>query len=273
MAVSWPSAMREVPTLRSQAAQARSSVASYACNMRWVFAMALCVAVGCSSSSGSPSAVDKVGTSVVSNVETVPTMKPTTTTIAPTTTSTTIPQVEIPDITHYDKDTALSTLNELGLRGQLKPVESREAENSVIAVDPQPGSEVVIGSTVLVEFAVPLLHEVVVEYSVEEPTWLDGTPGSGPCVNLDYDVVPGQSVLLIGPRGEVLGSTAVTTGGPGAHPYFIEPCIFEFVFVDIPEVATYELETPDGSRFPAYSLSDAIDSDWFLSWEVDYSYR
>jgi hypothetical protein len=176
-------------------------------------------------------------------------------------------------LSNYDKDVALTTLSDLGLMGQLTPVESREAEGSVVGIDPLPGSGVEVGSTVVLEYAVPLLHEVVVEYSVEEPTWLGGTPGVGPCVHRDYNVVEGQSVLLIGPRGELLGSTAVANGGPGYHPEFRRACVFEFVFVDIPEVATYELETPDGSRFPAYSLAEAIESGWNLSWEVDYSYR
>ena len=244
--------------------------------MRWCIAVLACVVVGCSGSDGSSDAIDKASGTASTEVVTEPTLKPTTTTAAPTTTSTTtttIPPVEIPDVSNYDKDVALTTLNDLGLRGQLAPVESREAEDSVIGIDPAPGSDVELGSTVLLEYAVPFSHRVVVDYSVEEPTWLDGTPGRGPCVHRDYDVVEGQSVLLIGPRGEVLGSTAVSNGGPGYHPEFRQPCVFEFVFVDIPEVATYELETPDGSRFPAYSLSEAIDYDWYLGWEVDYSYR
>ena len=249
---------------------------SYAETMRWFVPFLVCVAVGCSGSDGSSDAIDKAGGTVSTEVVTEPTLKPTTTTAAPTTTSTTtttIPQVDVPDVSNYDKDVALTTLNDLGLRGVLEPVGSREAEDSVIRIDPRPGTSLDPGSTVVLEYAVPLVHDVTVSYSVEEPTWLNRTPGFGPCVHRDYDVVEGQSVLLIGPRGEILGSTAVSNGGPGYHPDFREPCVFEFVFPDIPEVATYELETPDGSRFPAYSLSEAIDYDWYLSWQVDYTYR
>ena len=250
-------------------------VGSYAGCMRWLCVVSLLVLAGCSGSDES-GGFDKMGGSESSEVVTEPTLKPTTTTSAPTTTSTTtttIPQVDVPDVSKYDKDVALTTLSDLGLRGVLEPVGSREAEDSVIGVDPRPGTKLDPGSTVVLEYAVPLLHDVTVSYSVEEPTWLNRTPGFGPCEHRDYDVVEGQSVLLIGPRGEILGSTAVSNGGPGYHPEFREPCVFEFVFADIPEVATYELETPDGSRFPAYSLSEAIDNGWYLGWEVDYSYR
>jgi len=236
-----------------------------------IFSVVLLGVAACSDSGRAPVAVDKSGDGSSVIVETEVTLKPTTTTSTSTTTSTTIPVVVIPNVENYDKDVALQTLNDLGLRAELVPVESSESPDSVVGVSPEAGSEVIEGSVVEVNYAVPALHSVTVSYFVEEPTWINGTWGKGPCEHRDYNVREGQSLLLIGPNGEILASTAVENGGRGEHPEFRTPCEFEFVFEDVPEVASYELETPDGSRFPAYSLNEAKDLNWVFAWEVSYS--
>ena len=241
--------------------------------MRRILGLTCClfVAAGCASSGKAPIGVNKDGETIVAEPATGVTLKPTTTTVAPTTT--TIPQVVIPNLANYDKDVALATLSGLGLLAELEPIESREEPGSVVSVKPNAGVAVDTGSVVTVKYAVPYLHEVTVDYIVEQPTWLNGTPGDGPCEHRDYEVTEGQTVLLIGPSGEILGASPVINGGPGFHPEFRRPCVFEFVFKDIPEVASYEFETPDGTRFPAYSLSDARSNGWTLGWEVNYSWR
>lgn len=233
-----------------------------------VLSVVLIGAAACSDSGRAPIAVDKSGDGTTVIAETEVTLKPTTTT---STTTTTIPVVVIPNVGNYDKDVALQTLNDLGLRAELEPVESSESPDSVVDISPAAGTEVAEGSVVTVQYAVPVLHTVTVSYFVEEPTWINWTWGEGPCEHRDYNVREGQSVLLIGPNGEILASTAVENGRPGYHPDFRTPCEFEFIFEDVPEVASYELETPDGSRFPAYSLSEAKDFGWMFAWEVSYS--
>lgn len=99
--------------------------------------------------------------------------------------------------------------------------------------------------------------------------WQLRSSGSRSCegAGSERDYRVGQMLVLIGPDGNQLSSAAVSPGRLGPSEDKVnapaEVCTFNFVLRDVPEVATYRLQIPDGTITNlSWSLRDVRDRGW-----------
>lgn len=178
------------------------------------------------------------------------------------------PLIVVPDLSGLNEDQAFEVLRAEGLFAKFSEVESAEREGSVALQTPRAGSEVEEGETVEVFIAIPQTHVVDVELVIRDELW-DDLP-NGECEKRDLLLYEGQSVSLVGPNGETLGTAAVKPGEVVTDDRQDPPedvCLFVFYFADIPEVVSYGLESAN-YNWPRAPISILIESDWFISWDI-----
>lgn len=242
--------------------------------VRYVAAIvAMSVGIGCGSSSDDR--IAELESQIAALSSTSSTSSSSSTTSSTTSTTSTIPAVEIPDLRGYDRNQAADVLRELGLFATFVEKPDGAKEGTVIGTTPSRGLEAEVGSTVEIRYAVPIFHTVTVTYDVRSNLW-SNLP-AGECEHRDNGVEEGQAVTLAGPDGVLLGSAYVSNGTvvDVGSSYWVEDydgkvCRFEFTFIDIPEVATYLFATKTASDFPSYSLDDAKNENWSLSFSWGY---
>lgn len=193
----------------------------------------------------------------------------TATTTAPSTTTTTIAKVEVPNVFGYDKDAAVALLAELGIPVELQPTPSSEAEGTITTKIRVPERE--IGKVIVLEYAIPITHTFTAYYEAWDNKW--SSLPDGKCEHRDYDVREGQSVRLIGPDGTELSAVLISDGDGVVTDSRTDDtdgqvCQFVFEFPDVPEVATYTFETQTDSDFPAVSLASMKENNWSTIWFV-----
>lgn len=188
------------------------------------------------------------------------TQQSTTTIAAPTTTEP--EKVKIPDLTLLDKRVAMNMLVDMGLRVELQERMSNDDEGTIVGSSPSFGKSVEPGSRVVLYYAIPKVYELSVTFEIRDG--LAKNLGDGKCNLPRLKVQDGQSFVLLGPEGQQLGSTAVPD--LMVDPLNPKICTTFFTFSDLPEVATYRLQTGDGYVFPSVSFSDLEQSGWYWGW-------
>ena len=77
----------------------------------------------------------------------------------------------------------------------------------------------------------------------------------------------GKTVALVGPDGNQLAAANVSEGRVGVVADNLEKdlCLFEFTFENVPEVATYRVQEPDGQlAILTWSQNQVRNDDWSM---------
>lgn len=174
----------------------------------------------------------------------------------------TVPKIVVPDLRTLNRDQAFQTLRDLGLTAAFEAKPSSGEIDLIVSHDPRRGTEVDAGSQITLFYSVPLLRSVSVRFEVEQG--LFSSLGNDECEHRDSKSEAGQSMRLIGPDGADLSSVLIGNG----RDMWVR-CQWDFVFRDVPEVATYRLVTPDGRIFPAVSQAE-MQSQWQPEWRTSW---
>lgn len=185
-----------------------------------------------------------------------------TTTVAPETTQVEPEKVKIPDLTLLDKRVAMNMLVDLGLRVELEERMSDDDEGTIVDSAPSFGKSVEPGSRVVLYYAIPKVFQLSVTFEVKDG--LAKKLGDGKCDYPKLRVQEGQSFVILGPEGQQLGSAPVLD--LTVNPNDPKICTTFFTVDNLPEVATYRLQTGDGYVFPSVSFSELEQTGWYWNW-------
>lgn len=185
-----------------------------------------------------------------------------TTTVAPETTQAEPEKVKIPDLTLVDRRVAMNTLIDLGLRVELQERMSNDDEGTIVGSAPSFGKSVEPGSRVVLYYAIPMVYELRIKFDINDG--LAKNLGDGKCNYPKLKVQTDQSFVILGPEGQQLGSAPV----PELAWQLDDPkvCSVTFAVGGLPEVATYRLQTGDGSVFPSVSFEQLKQNGWGWNW-------